>query len=130
MNLPLCSTLLCWVLNQKVQNANSLTPPGRRLKKKRAVSQVHWTLRLMLAWARRQKPPGTQLGCPLLRGTAKGITPCKGSGLRRVMSFEGLKISTLVSRYFEKLLRRMPFPIGIGPARSRTPWSEATMPPR
>ena len=35
MNPPLHSALLCWALNRRVQNENSLTPPRRMLKKKR-----------------------------------------------------------------------------------------------
>ena len=130
MSPPLCNALLCWAPNQRVQNENSLTPPGRMLKKKRVVSQVHWMLRSMLAWARKRKPLGIWLRCPLLRGAAEGIVPCEGSGPGCIENFEGLKISALVSHYFEKLLKRMPFPIRIGAARSRTPWSEAMTPPR
>ena len=130
MSPPLCNALLCWVPNQRVQIKNSSTPPGRMLKKKRAVSQAHWTPRSMLARARKRKPLGARLRCPLLKGATEGITPCEGSGPDRVENFESLKISTLVSYYFEKLLRRMPFPIEIGTARSRMPWSKTTMPPR
>ena len=125
MSPPLCNALPCWAPNQKVQNANSLTPPERMLKKKRAVSQVHWTLSPMLVWAKRRKPLGAHPGCPLQRDATGGIAPCKGSE-----NFEGLGISTLVSRCFERLLKRMPFPIGIGVVRLKMPCREATMPPR
>ena len=130
MSLPLRNALLCWVPNRRVQSRNRLTLPGRMLRKKRVVSQVHWLLRSMLARARKQKPLGAQLRHPLWRGAAEGIAPCEGSRPGHVENFEGLKISALVSRYFKKLLKRMPFPIGIGTARLRTPWGKAMMPPR
>ena len=112
------------------ERANSLTPPGRMLKKKWMVPQVHWTPRSMLALVRRQKPLGAQPGHPLLRGATEGIVPCKGSVPRRIENFKSLRISALVSHCFEKPLKRMPFPIKIGIARLKTPLSEATMPPR
>ena len=130
MSPPLCNALPCWAPNQRVQNANSLTPPERMLKKKRAVPQVHWTLSPMLVWVKRRKPLGTHPGHPLPRGTAEGIMPCVGSVPGHVENFEGLRISVLVSRCFERLLKRMPFPIGIGVARLKTSCREATMPPR
>ena len=130
MSLPLCNTLSCWAPNQRVQNMNGLTPPERMLKKKRAVPQVHWTLSPMLVRVKRWKPLGAHPGCPLPRGTAEGIAPCKGSIPGHVKNFEGLRISALVSHCFERLLKRMPFPIGIGIARSKMPCREATMPPR
>ena len=130
MSPPLRNALPCWAPNQRVQNANSLTLPERMLKKKRAVPQVHWTPSQMLVWAKRWKPLGAHPGCPLPRGTAEGIAPCKGSIPGHVENFEGLRISVLVSRCFKRLLKRMPFPIGIGVARSKMPCREATMPPR
>ena len=49
---------------------------------------------------------------------------------RAVENFKGLRITVLVSHCFERLLKKMPFPIGIGIARSKTPYREATTPPR
>ena len=129
-NEPLRNTLPCWAPNQRVQNANSLTLPERMLKKKRAVPQVHWMLSPMLVRARRRKPPGTHPRCPLLRGATEGITPCEGSVPGHIENFEGLRISVLVSGCFERLLKRMPFPIRIGIVRSKTPCREAMMPLR
>ena len=116
--------------NQRVQNANSLTLPKRMLKKKRAVPQVHWMLSPMLVQVRRRKPLGAHPRHPLLRGATKGIMPCKGSVPGHIENFEGLRISILVSHCFERLLKRMPFPIGIGVARSKMPCREATTPLR
>ena len=104
---------------------NSLTPPERMLKKKRVVPQVHWMPSPMLVWVKRWKPLGTHPGCPLPRGAAEGIAPCEGSVPGHIKNFEGLRISVLVSRCFERLLKRMPFPIGIGIARSKTLCREA-----
>ena len=56
---------------------------------------------------------------PSARGTAKGIGPCKGSIPGHVENFEGLRISILVSRCFERLLKRISFPTGIDIARSK-----------
>ena len=120
MSPPLHNALPCWAPNQRVQNANGLTPPERMLKKKSP----------MLVWAKRWKPLGTHPGCPLPRGAAEGIAPCEGSVPGHVKNFEGLRISVLVSRCFERLLKRMPFPIGIGIARSKMPCREAMMSPR
>ena len=100
------------------------------LKKKSTVPQVHWMLSLMLVRAKRWKPLGTHPGQPLPRDATKGIAPCKGSVPGHVENFEGLRISILVSCCFERLLKRMPFPIGIGVVRSKMPYREATMPPR
>ena len=130
MSPPLHNALPCWVPNQRVQNTNSLTLPERMLKKKRAVSQAHWTQSLMLVWAKRRKPLGAHPRHPLLRGAAEGIAPCKGSIPGHIENFEGLRISVLVSRCFKRLLMKMPFPIVIGIVRSKTPCREATMPPR
>ena len=130
MNPPLRNALPCWAPNQRVQNVNSLTPPERMLKKKRAVPQVHWTPSPMLVRAKRRKPLGAHPGRPLLRGATEGIAPCEGSVPGHIENFEGLRISILVSRCFERLLKRMPFPIGIGIARSKTPCREATTLPR
>ena len=130
MNPPLCNAPLFWAPNRRVQNANSLTLPRRMLMKKRVVRQVHWTPRSMLAWARRRKPLGTRPSHPLLRGAAEGIAPCEGSIPGRIKNFEGPKQGALVFHCFRKPLKRMPFPIEIGVARSRTPWSQATMLPR
>ena len=74
---------------------------------------MHWMLSPMLVWVKRWKPLGAHPGCPLPRGITKGIAPCKGSVPGHVENFEGLRISVLVSRCFERLLKRMPFPIGI-----------------
>ena len=90
-----------------------LTRPEKMLKKKRAVPQVHWMPSPLLVQANRQKPPGTHCGHPLPRGTAKGIAPCKGNVPGHIKNFEDLRISVLVSRCFERLLKRMPFPIEI-----------------
>ena len=130
MNPPLRNAPLFWVPNWRVQNANSLTLPRRMLKKKGVVQQVHSMPRSMLAWARRRKPLGTRPSRPLLRGAAEGIAPCEGSVPGRIKNFEGPKIGALVFHCFGKPLKRMPFPIEIGVARSRMPWSKATMLPR
>ena len=102
MSPPLCNALPCWVPNQRVQNANSLTPPERMLKKKRAVQQVHWMPSPMLVQVKRRKPLGTHPGCPLPRGATEGIAPCKGSIPGHVENFEGLGISILVSPLFRE----------------------------
>ena len=130
MSPPLRNALPFWAPNQRVQNANSLTPPERMLRKKRAVPQVHWTPSLMLLRVKRQKPLGIHPWHPLPRGAAEGIAPCKGSVPGHIENFEGLRISVLVSHCFERLLKRMPFPIGIGIARSKMPCREAMTPPR
>ena len=130
MSPPFRNALPCWAPNQIVQNVNSSTPPERMLKKKRAVPQVHWMPSPMLVWARRRKHLGTHPERPLLRGAAEGIAPCEGSVPGHVKNFKGLRISVLVSHCFERLLKRMPFPIGIGVARSKMPCREATTPPR
>ena len=87
------------------------------LKKKRMVPQVHWMPSPMLVWVKRRKPLGTHPRCPLPTGATKGIAPCEGSVPGHIENFDGLRISVLVSRCFERLLKRMPFPIGIGVVR-------------
>ena len=130
MSPPLRNALPCWAPNQRVQNMNGLTPPERMLKKKRAVPQVHWMPSPMIVQVKRRNPLGTHPGHPLPRGAAKGITSCKGSVPGHIENFEGLRINVLVSRCFERLLKRMPFPIGIGVARLKMSCREAMMPPR
>ena len=84
----------------------------------------------MLVQAKRRKPLGAHPRHPLPKGTTKGIMPCKGSVPGHVENFEGLRISVLVSHCFERLLKRTPFPIGIGVVRSKMLYREATMPPK
>ena len=129
MSLPLRNALPCWVPNQRVQTTNSLTLPERMLKR-RVVPPVHWMPSPMLAQAKRWMPLGPHPGHPLLRGAIKGIMPCEGSTPGHVENFESRRISILVSHCFEKLLKRMPFPIGIGVVKSKMPCREAMMPPR
>ena len=73
---------------------------------------------------------GHSPGRPLPRGAAGGIAPYKGSVPGHVENFKGLRISILVSHCFERLLKRMPFPIGIGVARLKMPCRGAMMLPR
>ena len=79
MSPPLRNAPPCWAPDQRVPSVNSSISPGKRPKKKRARPPVFWMPSLTPARVRRWMSLDVRLGCPQLRGAAKGIMPCRES---------------------------------------------------
>ena len=127
MSLPSHTTLPCWVLDWGLRSTNNLTPPARTPRRMRAMPQVHWILSSMPALARRRMPQGAWLAHPQLIGADEGIVPWGGSITEHVGNSVGQRVDGWAFPCFERLQGRMLSPTEIGAARSKMPWSRATI---